>query len=121
MNRREAFQAIGAALVGTAAEGGKIQMPEHKPQMLVITIHKDIDIDIDSISEREVHRLRDQLQEACYRAGWGKDFPVVVLSPGLEASFEPKPSVNVTIPPDTIVEQFDDYTVIYPAGKPPVP
>lgn len=115
MNRRDAFKAIGAALVGTSAANAELQTSasNERPAYLVVKISDDIDF----VDQAAVKRYEKLIQDKCERIGWGKNFPVFVAVPGI--NIEIGQPVNVTIPPNTIVEQLGEYTVIYPVGKRP--
>lgn len=112
MNRRDAFKAIGAALTGAGVAGSQIKTPltDGKPTYIIVKING-------VASHKSMDRCYELATSKAKGFGWGDNFPVFVTDDTVD--IEIGQPINVTIPPNTIVEQLEGYTVIYPVGRRP--
>lgn len=110
MTRRDVFRSIAASLAASAVPGvasATVDGGDAMPKYIAVRFDKDVDI-----NQEDTDRIASQVTKIIKQHGW--NIPVFVIPPCM--SFDTGAPVNVTIPPNTVVEQLADYTFIGPVG-----
>lgn len=98
MTRREAMASIFG--LGMFKEAKVI---DKKPHMMIVSLGKDVMCQ----DQDTVDRMTKAVQLKCEKAGWGKNFPIIITPPGVHIQL---------IDNDMVYEKFEDYSYACPVN-----
>lgn len=109
MNRREALSGMMASLGFGDMKITEAKVVNEEPRLLVFEVSEDCEAPTKCIVDAFERHMRKKLDAI----GWSKT--EVVLLYGCKM----KQPMHLHLPPNTVFEQYEDYSIAYPVGKNP--